>query len=164
MSQFTDAILESHKQLTRRFDHLLTLRNQPTPTVDADAHYAIFRLAELVATQFPSADNLFPWQKESLSYSLPGPWQKDAMPYWLIECPRLQASYDDLLAADDALTSVGNDGQPFLFVSREFIVDSTKARVTIEAYLPTADAALLRLIGKLAEEYHSGHTSTVLTC
>lgn len=162
MSQFTSTLAELHTQLTRRFDHILQLKNTPALTVDSDAHYAIFRLAQLVATEFPSAEQELSWSRESITYSLPYTWQ-DINPHWLVECPSLVASYDEVLQAPDANVVVSSDSAALL-VERQFIVDSTVARVFIRSQLPPEDFGLLQSLGKVTTEVEPEYTRTVLSC
>lgn len=163
MSQFTSTISDLRKALDRQFDNLLILRNTPSATVDHDAHYAILRLAELVAKEFPSAEPMFSRSIEYLNYRLPAFWQRDTDPCWLVDCPRLTTTYDELLMAPDATAAIGSEA-PFLFVVREFRVDYLLARVTVEARIPAEDVTLLQAIGKVQEEFHPSYTSTTLVC
>jgi hypothetical protein len=163
MSQFTKSITEQRAHLTKRFDALLRLRNVDAATLDSDAHYAVFKLAQLVATQFPGAEPMFHWTHEQISYHLPPPWETNQDPHWLVECPRLEAPYDEVLAADDAILFVSSSGAS-LSVRRQFRVDDTIAAVNIEARLPQADEAVLRMIGKIEDIIEPGYSRTTSTC
>jgi hypothetical protein len=163
MSQFTKSIIEQRLHLTKRFDALLRLRNVDPATLDSDAHYAVLKLAQLVATQFPSAEPMYSWTHELISYHLPAPWETTQDPHWLVECPRLEASYDEVLAADDAILLVSSSGAS-LSVRRQFRVDDTIAAVNIEARLPASDEAVLRMIGKIEDIIEPGYTRTTSTC
>jgi len=163
MSQFTKSINEQRATLTKRFDAVLRLRNVDPQTLDRDAHYAVFRLAELAATEFPSASPQYTWTREHISYSLPQPWETNADPHWIVECPRLTADYDEVLQADDA-TLLASDSGATLSVRRQFRIDDVVASVYVQADLPPDAEAVLRLIGKIQDVLEPAYTRTTSTC
>lgn len=153
-----------HQSLRRRYDHLLYLMNCDSLTVEADVHYAIFKLAQLVATEFLEAEPLFQWSTEQVKYVLPQSWQSDLSPHWAVTCPRLTASYDSLLPASGVRLNLSHGGDGYLFLDREFIVDSVIATVTLEAKVPPEDMDLLLSLGKIQEETTSPETRIYLNC
>ena len=163
MSQFTTSITEQRKTLVKKWDDLLRLKNVDPRTLDSDAHYAVFKLAQLVGTQFPSAVEQYHWVKESISYHLPQPWETDSDPHWRVTCPPLEADYDELLQCDDAILLARSDGAS-LSVTRQYRVDETVATVVVAARLPAADEAVLRMIGKIEDIVEPGYTRTTSTC
>jgi hypothetical protein len=163
MSQFTEAIRTQRAQLIARFDALLRLRNIDPETLDRDTHYAIFKLAGLVAQEFPNAEVKYHWTRELITYHLPTPWETQQDPHWLVECPRLEAPYDEVLPAPDAILLVSSSAT-MLSVRRQFRVDDIIAAVNIEAEVPPEDIVLLRAIGKIEDVLEPGYVRTTSTC
>ena len=163
MSQFTKAITAQRLALTKRWDALLRLRNVDPKTLDSDAHYAVFKLSQIIGKQFPSATEQYHWVHETISYHLPQPWETDSDPHWRVTCPPLEADYDELLQCDDAILLARSDGAS-LSVTRQYRVDETIASVIISARLPTEDEATLRSIGKIEDIVEPAYTRTTSTC
>jgi len=162
--QLLSTLKAQHNELVRKYDHVLFLMNQSPTTVEADMNYAIIRLAELVARQFPEAEPMFSHTREQPSYHLPRPWEKDISPYWEVECPRLVASYDNLLLQPDVSLNLDYSGNAWLYLERQFSVDSVKARVTLEAQVPAEETCLLRSLDKIQEETTSPETRAYFAC